>query len=247
MTRLFYLMLPCLLLLSEAVTTQYEVRYKLGSMNMRVVTLDISWEESEWNGEPAYHSVAVIQTVPFFRMFLGSYYYAECFFRSSDMAPIYFDNPFNAGTSKARRYEYYYHPEDETIESVSFHAPDKTEFATFTYDGRTMDFLSLVHFIRFLDESQAKDPMPMHILVSGKSYPAELQYLGPDPEKLPDTPSEKFLLRLTGRGLMENGSGNVIYVWRSISDHTLLSLETALNTGSIQAMIMAPKEPETDD
>lgn len=247
MTRFLYLLLPCLLLLSESETTPYEVRYKLGSLNMRVVNVDISWEESEWNGEPAFHSVAVIQTLPFFRMFLGPYYYAECFYRQSDLAPLYFDNPFDAG-SKSRRYEYYYHPEDETIESVSFYAPDKTELATFTYDGRTMDFLSLVHFIRFLDLSQAKDPMQMHILVSGKSYPAELQYLGPDPDKFPGKPSDKIRLGLTGRGLMENGSGSIIYVWRSTSpDRTLLGLETTLNNGSVHAQIANREKPEKDD
>lgn len=248
MKRFLYLMLPSLLLLSEFGTTTYEVRYKLGSLNMRVVTVDISWEKSKWNGEPAFHSVAVVQTVPFFRMFLGSNYYAESFYRKSDLAPLYFDNPFESGGRKSRRFEYYYHPEEETIESVSFNAPDKTEIATYTYDGKTMDYLSLLHYLRSLDLSQAKDPMQMHILVSGKSYPAELQYLGPDPDKFPDKPSDKIRIHLTEHGLMDNGSGNIIYIWRASSpDHTLLALETTLNSGSLRAQILNPDEPETDD
>jgi hypothetical protein len=78
----------------------------------------------------------------------------------------------------------------------------------------------------------------VHILVSGKLYPGELLHLGEDLERFPDMPAEKLLLRLTERGLMENGSGNEIYIWRSSGpDRNILGLETNLSTGSMYARI----------
>ena len=101
-----------------------------------------------------------------------------------------------------------------------------------------MDFLTLVHFLRFLELDQAEQPLPLTILVSGKSYPAELSYLGEDPDKFPGIPAEKFLLHLTERGLMENGSGNEVFTWRSIGDErTILGLEAELSSGKIYVKI----------
>jgi hypothetical protein len=235
MNRLTFLLIPVLLLTETLGTARYEVRYKLGALDTRVVTAEITWEESSWNGIPAYYSAATLQTVPFFRLFLGSDYFAETYFSQSELKPLYFDNPFQK-KGKTGKYEYLWR-EDGEIESTST-LGDQTVFQTFPNDGRTVDFLSLVHFLRFLDLDTAEEPLPVHILVSGKSYPGELLHLGEDTEKFPDMPAEKILLRLTERGLMENGSGNEIYIWRSSGpDRNILGLETDLSTGSMYARI----------
>jgi hypothetical protein len=232
MTHLLYLLLPALIGLSSPDTTRYDVHYKLGAIDTRVVTAEITWEKSVWEEIPAWYSAAVLRTTPFFRMFLGKDYFSESYFSQSEMKPLYFDNPYKNG-----RDEYIYRNETGEIESTITHK-GRTEYATFPLDGRTMDFLTLVHFIRFLDLSLATEPMPMHILITGKSYPAEILHLGEDTDKFPDTPVDKILVRLTERGLMENGSGNEIYLWRSRSDdRTLLRLETVLGSGFMYAKI----------
>ena len=236
MTRLAYLLLPVLLLSETLGTARYEVRYKLGAIDTRVVTAEITWEESSWNGIPAYYSAAILETTPFFRMFLSANYFAETYFSQDGLSPLYFDNPFQR-KGKDGKYEYVFREDSGEIESTSTWG-EKEVCTSFPHDGRTVDFLSLVHFVRFFDETQAEDPFPMHILVSGKSYPAELVYLGKDTEKQPGTTTDKFLLRLTERGLMENGSGNEVYLWRSCGpDRNILGLETELSTGSMYARL----------
>ena len=71
MTQILYLLLPALIELASPDTTQYEVHYKLGALDTRVVTAEITWEQSVWEEIPAWYSAAVLRTTPFFRMFLG--------------------------------------------------------------------------------------------------------------------------------------------------------------------------------
>ncbi len=234
MNRLTYLLIPVLLLTETLGTARYEVRYKLGALDTRVVTAEITWEASSWNGTPAYYSAAMLQTTPIFRLFLGSDYFAETYFSQDELKPLYFDNPFQK-KGKDGKYEYLWKEKD--IESTST-LGDQAVLQVFPNDGCTVDFLSLVHFLRFLDLDRAKEPLPVHILVSGKSYPGELVYQGEDSERFPDMPAHRFLLRLTERGLMENGSGNEVYIWRSMGpDRNILGLETELSTGSMYARI----------
>lgn len=241
MNRLAYLLLPALLLTETLGTARYEVRYKLGLLDTRVVTAEITWEESSWNGVPAYYSAAIIETTPFFRLFLASNYFAETYFSQDELLPLYFDNPFHH-KGKDGKFEYLFRQDTGEIESTTT-LGEKTEFQTFPHDGRTVDFLSLVHFIRFLDLSRMEEPLPLHVLISGKSYPAELVYLGEDLEKHPDTPSDKFLLKLIGHGLMEDKSGNEIYLWRSCgADRNLIALETALSSGTMYARLSSAED-----
>ena len=236
MNLLACLLIPVILLSETLGSAHYEVRYKMGVIDTRVVTAEITWEESSWNGVPAYYSAAVIQTTPFFRMFLASDYFAETYFSQASLKPLYFDNPFQR-KGKDGKYEYLFHQDNGEIESWATWG-EKTDYTTFPNDGRTVDFLSLVHFIRFIDPSLAEKPLPMHILISGKSYPAELLYQGEDNEREPGMPAHKFLIRLTERGLMENGSGNEVYVWRSAgADRNIIGMSTELSTGSIYARI----------
>lgn len=236
MKHFIYILLPLLLLSEGLGTAKYDARYKLGALDTRVIAAEITWEESEWNGVPVYHSSAILRTTPIFRLFLAADNYSETYIRQSDMTPLYFNNPFKKG-GKACKFEYFYNPDDGEIES--FGVLPKGNFNTsFPNDGRTMDFLTLVHYLRFLELGQVEQPLPLTILVSGKSYPAELSYLGEDPDMLPGIPAEKFLLQLTERGLMENGSGNEVFVWRSIGDEpTILGLEAELSSGKIYVKI----------
>ena len=78
----------------------------------------------------------------------------------------------------------------------------------------------------------------MHILKGGMSVPAVLTNQGLDAKRYPDRSAERFLLTMTGMGLMENGAGNKISVWRSTgSDRTLLALEVDLGSGIMSVSI----------
>ena len=134
-----------------------------------------------------------------------------------------------------RRFVLYKESEDnKTIESTSIDEDDEPEYETFPLDGRTMDLLSLLHFVRFLDLTPDSAPIKMQILMAGKSRDARILYKGIDEEKFPGISAEKILLEMTEHGLMENGSGNEIYIWRSPGpDRRLLALETELSSGAM--------------
>ena len=74
----------------------------------------------------------------------------------------------------------------------------------------------------------------MHLMMGGKSYAARIVYQGSDTDKLPDLPAERILVKMTDHGLIENGSGNEIFLWRSSApDRRILGLEVALSTGTM--------------
>ena len=234
--RYLILLLPGLLSLTglKAENGNYDIHYKLGSFNARVATADISWKASEWNGKPALCSEADLRATPIFRVFINKDFYAKCFFSPEELSPLYFVNPFKK-KGKTYQYEYLYRTDTGEIESTSV-LPEGTRRKVFPNDGQTMDLLCLLHFVRFLDPSSVTKVMPLTILMSGKAYPSELLYLGEDLVKFPGIPAQKFLLRLPG-GLMTNGSGNEIYIWRSREGNQLLGLETALSKGHMSVKI----------
>ena len=188
--------------------------------------------------QQAYHSRALIQASSIFRLFISHDYIADTWLNRSDLKPAYFINPFKKG-GKDGKFEITYRRSG--IDAVSVKPPKETEEKkSFPQDGRTMDLLSLLHCIRFLDMTPATRPMKFHILMGGASFPAVLSCQGEDKERFPDRRAERFLLRMTERGLMENGSGNEILLWRSTgADRRLLGLEVPLSTGS---MIVKVKE-----
>jgi len=215
----------------------YDVRYRIAGMTTQVATATISWEEVEWERQEAFHSAAIIRTAPLFRLFLKAEYTADTYFSRKGFSPLYFINPFKEG-GKEGKIEYWYHPDKGVIESLAFWGQGQSESTTFPDDGRTMDLLSLVHFIRFQDFPADAAPLEVQLLMSGHSYPARLVYQGKDDEKFAEIPAEKILLEMTNHGLMENGSGNEIHLWRAATpDHRLLALEVALSSGEMSCTI----------
>lgn len=70
------------------------------------------------------------------------------------------------------------------------------------------------------------------------SVAARLTWQGADPDKFPGENAKRFLLEMTERGLMENGSGNKIQAWRSAGpDRRILGLETAISAGMMVVRI----------
>ena len=220
-------------------TVQYEVRYKLGGVTSKVATATISLESAKWEDNPAYHTRAVIKASSVFRLFMNAEYLADAYISTSGLEPLFFTNPFKKN-GKECKIEYVYDSASRLIRSETVRPPSDPVSETFPLDGRTLDLLSLLQYVRFQEFSDGK-PVSLHLLMSGKSCPATLTLQGVDTERFPDMPAERFLLKMNGRGLMENGSGDEITVWRSTgSDRRILGLETALGSSATMSVSVKP-------
>ena len=139
---------------------------------------------------------------------------------------------------KEGKIEYTFDHAAKLVKSESVRPPAAPETVTFPLDGKTMDLLSLLQHVRFLDLGEGKSES-LHLLISGRSVSATLTCEGADPEKFPDKSVLRFRLKMVERGLMENGSGKEIVVWRSTAaDRRILALEAALSAGSMTVSIL---------
>ena len=218
-------------------TVQYEVRYRLGSVTTKVATATITLENARWEEQSAYHTGAVIRAASVFRLFMNAEYIADTYLSSSALDPLYYLNPFKK-SGKEGKVEYVYDRGARSIHAEVVQPPADPVTADIPLDGRTMDLLTLLQYVRFRDFS---GPVSLKLLMNTDTRPATLTPQGIDTERFPGIQAERFLLKLHGRGLMENGSGDEITLWRSVDgDRRLLGLETAL--GKNATMIAAIKE-----
>lgn len=219
-------------------TVSYDVNYNLGIINTKVATVTISLQPSTWNDIQAYYSKATVKTTPIFSLFVGSDYLAEVYLSRNDLSPLYFINPFQR-KGQSGKFEYTYDSDRKVIASVT--VTDVNQPAVeedFPLDGHTMELLSLLHYVRFLDVSHNSKPISLNVLMGGKSFPAQLSYKGIDEDHFPGQQAEHFLLEMTEHGLMENGSGNELQIWRSTGkDARLLGLEAPLSAGFMSVKI----------
>ena len=110
---------------------------------------------------------------------------------------------------------------------------------TLPLDGKTMDMLSLLQYVRF-QNFKAGESRSLRLMMGANTVSATLNFQGADTERFPGVKAERFVLKMVERGLMENGSGSEITVWRSAgADRRILGLETALSSG---VMVAAVKE-----
>jgi hypothetical protein len=216
---------------SEALgSVKYEVRFQGAVVNTKVADATISLESATWNGQKVLHARAAIYAVSIFRLFMNPEYLADSYLVPSTREPLYYMNPIKRA-GKVGKFECIYDKESGAISSEFTRPPADPVLTTFPLDGKTMDLLSFLQYVRFLDLAKGKS-LSVHVLKGGLSVPAVLTNQGPDAERYPDRAAERFLLTMTGMGLMENGAGNKISVWRSSgSDRTLLALEVDLGSG----------------
>ena len=210
-------------------TVEYEVRYKIMGIDTKVATATISLEKGTWEEQSALHSSAVIRANSVFKLFMKAEYVADSYLSPDGQKPLYFINPLGKG-NKAGKFECIYDHKGGTIRSEVVRPPEDPAVSSFSLDGRTMDLLSLLVHVRFLDMAPGASRQ-MHLLMGGKSIAATLTCQDVDNERFPGTETKRFHLKMKGRGLMENGSGDEIDVWCTTgSDHRLLGLETVLNS-----------------
>ena len=218
-------------------SVEYEVRYRLGNVTTKVASATISLENDSWEGQSAYHTRAVIRAASVFRLFMNAEYLADAYLSASSLDPLYYLNPFKKN-GKDGKVEYVYDRAAHNVRVEAVQPPADPQTVTHPLDNRTMDLLALLHFVRFLDQPSPSQPLRLKVLLGGSAYPGVLTSKGRDSESIPGVEAERFLLHLTERGLMENGSGNVIHLWRSTGpDRRLLGLEVALSTGAMSIRI----------
>jgi len=235
--QILLLSAPCLVSAQAQVpskalgTVEYEVRYNLKNIDTKVADATISWERGTREQQPVLHSHAVIRASSIFKLFMNSEYIADSYLTPDGSEPVYFLNPIKKG-SKEGKFECIYNRKDGTVRSEFVRPPADPVVNTYTFDGRTMEILSLLTYVRFLD-IPAGASRSMHLMMGkGDFVAATLTNQGIDKERFPGVETERLRLKMTGRGVMENGSGDEIVVWRTTgSDRSLVGLETVLNSG----------------
>ena len=215
-------------------TTTYEIRYTWGAIDAKVATATISLTPDSYQGKSAYHSHAFVKTSAVFRLFIGADLTVDSYIDEAELLPLYTINPYRKG-GKDCKFEYIYDREARQVTNVA-QGPKETLETTYPFDGRIFDLLTVLAFARFLDASDK--PVSLKLMLGDSAYPAAITYQGKDTERMPGVEAERFLLRLTERGVMENGSGNELLIWRSPGpDRKILCLEAPLSPGFMSIRI----------
>lgn len=215
---------------------KYEVRYNLKGISTKVADATISLEKGRWNQQEALHSHAEITASSIFRLFMASEYVSDAYLTADSREPLYSVNPIKKG-KKEGKFECRYDQNSKTVTSEYAPPSDKPVLGTYPLDGLTMDLLSLVQYVRFHDIPAGKT-LNIHLLMKGRRVAATLANQGQDKEKFPGKEADKLFIKMIETGLMENGSGNEITVWRSTdSSHLILGLETNLSSGTMSVSI----------
>ncbi len=211
---------------------KYEIRYKLGAINSRAAEGTITLEKSTWNGREALHSHAAISARSIFKLFMKADYVVDLYLTPTDVAPLYYINPF-VRDGQDGKVEFTYDRNKREIHSVAVRPPAGLVSETISMNGNTMDLLALLQHVRFLEIPEGGS-VSFNLMKSGTVIPATLTLRGLDEKRYPGKQAERLQLKFIGGGLMENGSGSLITVWRSAdSDRRILGLETTLSSGTM--------------
>ena len=219
-------------------TTKYDVHYVRGAFRTKMATASFVLDQAVWEGESAYHASFSIHAVNLFRLIIRDQYKASLYLDRKEMNPVFYSYP-HVKKGENRTLEFWYNKDKGIIESVT-HVEGQEEplVKTYTLDGITMEAASLVFFIRTIDPAALKEPVSLGLLIAGIRAPAYLSYVGEDNEYMPGKQAFHYLINLTERGLMENGSGNEIHVWVSAEPtHDLLGLMVPLGKAFMTARI----------
>ena len=159
-------------------------------------------------------------------------YEVDLYLTPSQVEPIYYINPFKKDGQDGK-VEFAYDRNKKTIKSVAVQPPEEVVVQTLPLDGKTMDLLSALQHVRFLNLASGGSES-LSLIKSGRVIQATLTNQGLDNERFPGHKAERMQLKMIGEGLMENGSGNVITLWRSTgADRCILGVEVALSSGTM--------------
>lgn len=202
----------------------YEVRYKLGKFNTKVATGTIPLEEDQWEGRKVLRSDASITVQPFFKLFLKSSYTAHLYLDAEDMTPLYYSYGHENGFNECRyqKDSVYFHRINKKTGNRDFALPN---------DGRTMEVFAILFHIRDLNLS-AGETTSVKVYLDGDFRNIRITMIGTDTERFPGRVADDIFIETPEQGLMENGSGNLIRLWRAHDGaRPVLGIEVPLSTG----------------
>lgn len=222
-------LLPFIGRAQEPESLEYELRYKLGAMKTKVANATMTLEPSEWQEQPAYLSVVKIRVAPVFRLFMRAEYMAGLYLSNPGMESVY--NFSQTG----KDYTYCYYGKGERGIHFERHPKGRKQGEHFFFDndGRTFELLSLLWYIRRFDFDRT-ETLDLKAFFTGTIMDCQVRRTGQDSEKYPGHTADCIQVDLLGRGLMENGSGNQVLVWRDTEGtRPILGLEISLGKGTM--------------
>lgn len=222
--------------------SQYEVRYNRGSLHAKMATATLTLEDALWQDKPAYYVNFTIRATSVFKLFMLNEYQVNIYLSKDDTHPYFYSFPHKK-KGKERLLEFFY--KEQEVESV-LQIEDQAEPVrqVFPTEGLpTLDIASFALFLRSLEPSAFQNvTMPVNLLLATSVVPAELTYMGEDSTFWPNEAAYHYQVKMVGRGLMENGAGDVIEIWVSPQpEHALRGLQVDLKKGSVLAKMVLPE------
>ena len=222
--------------------TRYVVHYTRGSIRAKMATATLTMDDGVWQEKPAYYASFSVRAANVFKLFMLNEYKVHMFLSKDDMHPYYYSFPHRK-KGKQRHLEFFY--KEKEVESV-LHIEDYPEPVRQVFpadEHPTMDVASLSFFLRAIDPAGLKDnPLRVNLLLASVEVPADITYVGEDPFFWSGETTQHLMVKMLGRGLLENGSGDEIHVWVSPEpEHPMRGLEILLGKGSVTAKMVVPE------
>jgi hypothetical protein len=227
-----WLIIPLLFWLSQPLPIEdpgqeshtYEARYLYGNLDTKVANVIISLTPDEWEGQDAYRIDLSIKVKPIFRLFLHAKYAVEGRITRPGMTPLY----YYSNTGKVEGLCKYTEGEEGVYYWRKPAKSPEPEIFAYPNDGKTMELMSMLFFARGYDFVEG-EPVAVKALIAGRLAPGTITMEGVDTEKYPGHEAQILHLRMSERGIMENGSGTDVYIWREAGgSHLVLGLQAAL-------------------
>lgn len=222
--------------------SQYEVHYNRGSFHAKMATATLTLKDASWQEKPAYLANYTVRAANVFKLFMLNEYKVNIYLSKDDAHPYFYSFPHKK-KGKDRLLEFFY--KEQEVESV-LKIEDQAEPVrrVFPLEGQpTLDIASFALFLRCLEPASIQNgSMPVNLLMATTCVPAELTYLGEDSTFWPNEAAYHYQVKMVGRGLMENGAGDIIQIWVSPKpEHELRGLQVDLKKGSVLAKMILPE------
>ena len=216
-------------------TDTYSLKYKFGPIATKVAEATLSVEEATWQQEDAYVCHASIKASNIFRLFMAEEYGGRTYMSALGLDPLYSNLPFHKNGMDSK-FEFIYNKEREVVEWNIVNVKEDIH-KEFPLDGYTMDLLAFSLYVRTLNPDEMTGSLPMHTMVGRELVPIRVSYFGEDPSYIKGRSAYHYIVYMTGRGMMENRSGDEVNIWVDSQSRKLLGLQIKLNTGSLVVKI----------
>lgn len=212
-------------------TVTYKIYYTLAGVYLEAGRVNFSCRAESFQGKPAYHLVAVGNTLPFYDNFYKVRDRYESFIDSTSMRPYQFTRSVSEGDQKK-------------YENISFNKAGGTAITgngVYKVPECIQDVLSAMYVARNLnfDGLRPGDKIPFSMFLDNQVYPSYIRYLGKEiiKTKYGSFHAIKFKPLLIRGTLFQ--AGEKMTVWVSDDpNHIPLRVESAVTVGKVKADMM---------